>query len=470
MSRCDRALVLDVSHAVSAAADDTRRPSEPIFTDQRPPPSSSWKQQRRRRSTGSRQQLMGCMSGQRSPTTPTSVAPLFNVDNSAACSSRPPIDRAAAVRERHSPRPSKCYRPALSVYCDQVVSGNSTLVSAAAADAAAESSANITGDSGIDVNSSWSFEKDEIDRRGRSASGRGRSRSVKSTWQFVAGHTTPLSTRQVASDTSGEQLEPEMGSRSKRDRKSRSQSPAALWRSISSSSLMRSLSRRRAASKSRRVVTSVVSGTGSQAETATSRSKLSSLDTDSDIENHDATSTEHARRRRTRGGSSSGSGGSLTGLGLETSDSRHRCESIAAGGSETRRRRSGILGVARSFRLTQTTAADDIAASQSATLPRRRRCNDGHSSERSDSPGRSRLSNRAASWGSLRRSQTSESLSLVKNQILQFSNGFNLVTASYSFIIITNINNKTMCSVLAVQALRAALNDATSKCTGKMWK
>jgi len=411
MRRCSRELTLDIGR------DDARRSSQPTLNDRRPPPSTLWTQQRRRRSTGTRQQLMGCMSGQRSPTTPTTEVALFDA-RKPVCSSRPPIDPRVVVRERHSPRPSKCYRPTLSVYSDQVVSGNSTLVSsaAAAAAAAAESSVHSAGDSGIDVNTSASFEKDEVDRRASSASGRGRDRSTKTTSQFAAEHSAPLSTRQV------EQSETEVDSRSKRDRKSRSQSPAALWRSISSSSLMRSLSRRRAASRSRRAADD---------EGAASRSKLSSLDTDSDCENRDAAG-EQTRRRRVRGGSSSGIGGSLTGLGLEATDSRHRCETIAALGGDTRRRRSGIFGVGRSLRRAQITSTDeDLAVSQSATLPRRRRCNDERSS---DWPGSSRLSSRASSFASLRRSQTSESLSLLKTQILQLSNGFNLVKVSSIFV------------------------------------
>jgi len=75
-------------------------------------------QRRRRRSTYSRQQLMGCVSGQRSPVT-TSTLP--HDTHSSICSSRPPLDPAAAMRERSSPRPSKCYRPALSVYSDEVL-------------------------------------------------------------------------------------------------------------------------------------------------------------------------------------------------------------------------------------------------------------------------------------------------------------------------------------------------------------
>jgi len=421
MRRCDRECKLDIGPTV--ATNDTRWPS-----DQRPPPSSSWTQHRRRRSTGTRQQLMACVSGQQSPTTAATTVALLDVGNSAVSSSRPPIDPTAVLRERHSPRPSKYYRPTLSVYCDQVVSGNSTLVSAAAA-AAAESSANSAVDSGIDVNSSVSFEKDEVDRRGPSVFGRGRSRST-TTCQFAAGHNAPLRMRQVSGDTSVEQLEPDVGSRLKSNRKSRSQSPAALWRSISSSSLMRSLSRRRAASKSRRDGASAgITAAEFHVESAASRSKLSSLDTDSDCENRDAT-TREVRRRRVPGGSSTGSGGSLTGLGLETGDSRHRCESIAASGSETQRRRSGIFSGSRSFRRTQTIATDDFSANQSATLPRRGRSNDGRSCERSNSPGPSRLTSRATSWASLRRSQTSESLSLMKSQIFQLSNGFSLVTAS----------------------------------------
>jgi len=413
MRRSERELTSTVG---PTATSDVQRPTQLICTDQLPPSSSSFTQHRRRRSTGTRQQLMGCVSGQRSPSTPTAAVALLDVANSAACSSRPPVDPHAAVRDRHSPRPSKCYRPTLSVYCDQVVSGNSTLVSAAAAAAAAAADSAI--DSGIDVNTSGSFEKDEVDRRGSSAAGRGRSRSGKSPFQF--GHSAPLGTRQESGDTSGEQLEPEIVSSSKRDRKSRSQSPSALWRSISSSSLMRSLSRRRAASKSQH---GAITAAETHVEPPASRSKLSSVDTDSDCENRDA-ATDQTRRRRVRGGSSSGSGGSLTGLGLE-----------AGGGGETRRRRSGIFGGgARSFRRTQTnttTDDDDIAVSQSATLPRRRRCNDGRGS---DWQGPSRLSSRASSWASLRRSQTSESLSLMKNQILQLSNGFNLLAASRIFV------------------------------------
>ena len=429
MRRYDHELTLDIRPAVSDASDDIRRPSQLKLADRRPQTSSCGIQQSRRRSTGTRQQLMGCVSGQRSPTTPTAAVILHDVGKS-----RPPIDPAAAVRERHSPCPSKCYRPALSVYCDQVVRGSSTLVSAAAAAAAAaaDSSANSTGDSGIDVNSSWSFEKDELDRRGPSASGRGRSRSTKTTCQpITADHSAPLSNRQVSGDPSVEELERETDSGSKRDRKSRSRSPASIWRSISSSSLMRSLSHRRAASKSRSGVAAITAGAASQTKTAASRSKLSSLDTDSDCENRDA-ATEPVRRRRFRGGSSSGSGGSLTGLGLEVGNSRR--QSGAAVSGETHRRRSGIglFGGTRSFRRTQTTAADDTALSQSATLPRRRRAN---GSDRSTSPGPSRLSSRAASWASLRRSQTSESLSLTKTQISQLSNGFNLVTASYIFVV-----------------------------------
>jgi len=151
------------------------------------------------------------------------------------------------------------------------------------------------------------------------------------------------------------------------------------------------------------------------------------LDTDSDCENRDA-ATEQARRRRIRGGSSSGSGGSLTGLGLEVGDSRRRCDSTAVG--ETRRRRSGIFGGTKSFLRSRTDASDDTAGSKSATLPRRRQCNDAE--QRGDSL---RLSSRTSSWASLRRSHTSESLSIMKTQISQLSNGFNLVTASYISII-----------------------------------
>lgn len=427
MRRCGREFALEIVTAATDG-DESRRPSEPTLTDQRPPPSSSSTQRRRRRSTGTRQQLMmSCVSGQRSSATPTSAV---DVANSAGCSSRPPIDPAAAVRDRHSPRPSKCYRPALSVYGDQIVRGNSTLVSAAAAAAAAaaELSASSAGDSGIDVNSSASF--DEVDRRRPpSASGRGRSRSISTTFQFATGHSAPLSVKQFTDDQPIEQPKPELDSKSKRDRKSRSQSPATLWRSISSSSLIRTLSRRRASSKSRNDVAPAVTAD----ETAASRSKLSSLDTDSDCENRDA-ATGQARRRRVRGGSSSGSAGSVTGLGFEAGDPRRRCETIAAGSGETRRRRSGIFGGTRSFRRAQTTAAadDDTVGSQSATLPRRGKCNDGRGGEllRSDSPGASRLSSRTSSWASLRRSHTSESLSLMKTQMFHLSNGFNLVSAS----------------------------------------
>jgi len=403
MRRFSREFTLEIGTAVTDA-DEPRRQSEPVLAVQRPPA-----QRRRRRSMGTRQQLIGCVSGQRSPTTPTTP---LDVD-----SSRAPIEPAPVVRERHSPRPSKCYRPALSVYCDQVVRGNSTLVSAAAeaAAAAAELSASSAGDSGIDVNSSASF--DELDRRRPpSSSGRGRSRSFTTTFLSA-----PLSVKQFTGDPPAEKPKPETDSGSKGDRKSRSQSPATLWRSISASSLMRSLSRRRAASKWRQDDAPPAAGAG--------RSKLSSLDTDSDCENRDA-ATDQARRRRVRGAGSSsgGSGGSLTGLELEVAaaggDSRRRCETIAAGSNDSRRRRSSLFG---GTRRTQTTAVtEDTSDSQSATLPRRRRGGE----LRSDSPGPPRLYSRTSSWGSLRRSHTSESLSLVKTQFLHLSNGFNLVTAS----------------------------------------
>jgi len=267
------------------------------------------------------------------------------------------------------------------------------------------------GDSGIDVNTSGSFERDEIDRRGRSASGRGRSRSTRTTHQS----TVPLSA------TDDEQLEPETDSRANRDRKSRSQSPAALWQSISPSSLMRSWSRRRSASKWRGV-TSENTATAGSAEQC--RSKLSSLDTDSDCENRDG-ATRRGRRRRIYSGSLSGSGGSLTGLGLGLGPGDDHS-------GEMRQRRSGIFGGSRTLQRTQTTAitaGEDSSVGQSATLPRRRRCNDGQDDEHGHVPGGpSKLSSRAASWASLRRSQTSESLSLLKTQLLQLSNGFNLVT------------------------------------------
>jgi len=114
MRRGDRDLLaLDV---VPRVIDATRRPSRPSRpADGRPPPPSSspWPQ-RRRRSTATRPPLMGCVSGQRSPTTPAASAA------ADVCTARPPLDPAAVIRDRHSPRPSKYYRPTLSVYSDQV--------------------------------------------------------------------------------------------------------------------------------------------------------------------------------------------------------------------------------------------------------------------------------------------------------------------------------------------------------------
>ena len=292
MSRCDRQLTLD------AAADDTRRASE---ADHRPPHPTSWTHQRRRRSAGTRPQLMSCVSGQHSPSTPTNVVALLDSAPKPSI-----IDPAAAPRHRHSPRPSKYHRPALSVYSDQILRGSSTLVSAAAA--AAELSASSTGDSGVDVNSSASF--DEVDRRQRS--GRGRSRSTKS----GADRGVPLTARQITGEPSD--AKPEVESGSKRSRKSRSQSPAALWHSISSSTLVRSLSRRRGTSRSRRVDGPSAAAAADAETTATDRSKFSSLDTDSDCENREASTqaTQEGRRHRTRGDSFTRTGGSLTGLGI----------------------------------------------------------------------------------------------------------------------------------------------------------
>jgi len=120
---------------------------------------------------------------------------------------------------------------------------------------------------------------------------------------------------------------------------------------------------------------------------------------------------------------------------IDADDSAKHRDSVA---DVRARRRSGIFGTSggarSSFRrapASAAAAADDSADSQSATLPRRRRRNDA-SAERSDSPAPpSRLSSRAASWASLRRSQTSESLSLLRTQVLLMSNGFSLVTASH---------------------------------------
>jgi len=121
-----------------------------------------------------------------------------------------------------------------------------------------------------------------------------------------------------------------------------------------------------------------------------------------------------------------GSAGSVTNL-EGPGDSGQRCESIATSG-EARPRRSSLFSGTRSFRRTQTTttniataAVDEVETNhQSATLPRRRQRNDSGS----------RLSAGTSSWASLRRSHTSESLSLMKTQICQLSNGFNLSAAS----------------------------------------
>ena len=283
-----------------------------------------------------------------------------------------------------------------------MVHGNSTLVSAAAAAAAADLSA---ADSGIDVNTSAgsSFDRDDVERRRPPAAASGRARTPDA----------PLTARQL------ERPEPE--AERKWDRKSRSQSPAAMWRSFSASSLMRSLSRRRR----RATAKTAASPAADDLDTATSRSKLSSFDTDSDCENRDDEARQRQRRRVHSGGSLSGSGGSLADAAGDAR--RRRCETVSGGGGGPRRQRSaGIFGGGRR---TQTGAfAEDYAVEgQSATLPRPRRCNDG---ERAGS----RLSSRAASWASLRRSQTAETLSLPKTlQSSQLSNGFNLVTASYTF-------------------------------------
>jgi len=356
--------------------------------------------------------LMGCVSGQRSPTSPEdggtiadSINGRLNDLNSgdtdrrrSSGSSSSPLENVKTPTSRRPPPSATMH----SSFSPSSTMQRSTLSVAEVAERRASCSYQQTSDpSAVMPAATSSVPRDAEERTAAMAEPeqkRGRSRETVS----------------------------------KSDRKKRvvgDRSPAALWRSISSSSLVRSLSRRRSNKNIRNSI-----GHGPEAfngeGTATSddcRSKMSSsVDTeDSEPDVLDTDGGQRTGRSRTK---SSAVGGGASSDGSARLEGRRLSDAafVADGSKGGLRRRSFF---SRSFRRSRSTPAEEfvniaktngspsdiVGKAETDRLPRKRMsCRNVVVSTNDVS--RSTLSSRAASWASLKRSLTSDSLSSVNNK------------------------------------------------------
>jgi hypothetical protein len=356
------------------------------------------------RTNGHRLRLMTCVTGQRSPTSPEkcgTIADSMNgdVDGYVSDRLRRRVSSSSLSLENSQ---SDLRRPPLPTAFPPSEPTSTPPVSPLSASAAAAAAAAV---------------------------GRRLSTSGVSTAMLASANGSGNSVAAGPGDESATQTRGrsrETGSKSERKKRVVSdRSPAALWRSISSSSLVRSLSRRRTKNVRRSMTGGLqesggsVNGGGSSTSDDCRSKMSSSVDTeDSDADIIDAESGSRRSRRPTN---VDDVGGSSTGL---MGERRRSDAAIVVDTMKTCPRRRSFFS--RSFRRSRSTPAEEfvtIASSGAGSpsgkekaetdrLPRKRlSCRNIVVS--ANDVNRSTLSSRAASWASLKRSVTSDSLSSV---------------------------------------------------------